>query len=410
MSESGSIFIYGINYAPEVTGVGRYTADIAQYLAEKDSVVEVVTAAPHYPGWKIHSGFKNRFSKAVERSVLVWRCPLILREKSVGIWRLVPPLSFAILSAPLAAWRILRQRPTTVLCIEPTLLTAPIALMAAKLVGAKTVLHIQDLEFDAAFAVGHLRSQVLQRIAAGVERLILRHFDTIITISRQMRERILSKKVDPARVKVVRNWVDLDKIKPMNLPSSYRKELGFSVSDFVVLYAGNIGPKQALPVLLEAADQLNAHSDIKFVLAGDGPEKERLIAQFGGLPNVHFLSVQPEDSLCDLLNLPNVHVLPAQKGTADLVLPSKLGGMLASGKPSIVLAEPRSELHEFLEGCAFLFPPGDSTVLAKAILELYQKPDISGDLQWSAKVNELSSVTNLATFRFLLLDATCESV
>jgi colanic acid biosynthesis glycosyl transferase WcaI len=275
--------------------------------------------------------------------------------------------------------------------------------LAAKLVGARSVLHIQDLEFDAAFAVGHLRSPVLQKMAARVERFILRRFDSIITISRQMRLRILDKGVIADRVTVVRNWVDLDKIKPLDGSSTYRRELDFSQSDFVVLYAGNIGPKQALPVLLEAAERLKDVSSIKFVLAGDGPEKDQLIARFGGLPNVRFLPVQPEDRLCDLLNLPDVHVLPAQKGTADLVLPSKLGGMLASGKQSIVLAETDSELHDFLSGSALLLPPGDSAMLANAILDLHQSPHVDTNSQRSLRIGELSSATNLRSFRSALL-------
>ncbi len=88
--------------------------------------------------------------------VRVTRCPLILKRPMKGIWRLIAPLSFAVTSAPIAIWSTLRQRPKTVVVVEPTLFVAPMALLCARLVGARTLLHVQDLEVDAAFAMGHL--------------------------------------------------------------------------------------------------------------------------------------------------------------------------------------------------------------------------------------------------------------
>jgi colanic acid biosynthesis glycosyl transferase WcaI len=137
------VFIYGINYAPELTGVGRYTGAIGRYLADRGVAVDVVTAPPHYPGWAPRDGFCNRYSVERQSSQRITRCPLILRKKMLGIWRLIAPLSFAATSAPLALWRILTTRPQAVLCVEPTLASAPLALLAAKLVGARTFLHVQ---------------------------------------------------------------------------------------------------------------------------------------------------------------------------------------------------------------------------------------------------------------------------
>jgi colanic acid biosynthesis glycosyl transferase WcaI len=136
------VFIYGINYAPEPTGVGRYTGELGSYLAQQGLEVEVVTAAPHYPGWAVQGGYRNRFSVERLDGARVTRCPLLLRIEMRGVWRALAPLTFALTSAPIAVWRIFTTRPDIVLCVEPTLFSAPAALLAAKIVGARTVLHV----------------------------------------------------------------------------------------------------------------------------------------------------------------------------------------------------------------------------------------------------------------------------
>ncbi|WP_036259732.1 WcaI family glycosyltransferase [Methylocapsa aurea] len=361
------ILIYGINYAPEMIGVGRFTGEIGAYLAERGYDAAVVTAPPHYPGWRVAPPFRAlRYASEMRDGVKVLRCPLVLRTEMRGIWRLVAPASFALSSAPVALWRIVRTRPALVLCIEPTLFVAPVALLA-RLFGARVILHVQDLEIDAAFAVGHLKGGWLKSCVAKAESWLLRRFTGVITISGQMRKRLIAKGVEPSRIGIVRNWVDLGKIKPLDGPNGFRRELGLSDADFVILYAGNVGAKQALEVVLDAARLLAGKPNLHFVIAGDGPEKQRLMRDYADLRAVHFLPLQPEARLCELLNLANLHVLPQSQGAADLVLPSKLGGMLASGKPVLATADAGTELFEVLNGAAILVPAGDSVAMAAEI-------------------------------------------
>lgn len=365
------ILIYGMNYAPELAGVGKYTGEIAEYLAAEGADVTVVTTPPHYPGWAVQDGFRNRYSRSVANDVRVLRTPLLLRRKMKGVWRLLAPLSFAASSAPVVFWQILRRKPETVFCVEPTLFAAPVAQLAAKLVGAKTVLHVQDLEVDAAFAVGHLGALgFLKALGYAFERFTLKRFDKVITISNRMAEKLVEKGVKPQNMALVRNWVDLSHIYPMTEESPYRAELGFTKDDFVVLYSGNIGAKQGLTVLLDAAEQLRRQSNIQFVIAGEGPLKDALQARYGVLPNLRFLPFQPYARLNEFLNMADLHALPQEKGAADLVLPSKLGGMLASGKPVLVTADEGTELAEFARGGAIVVPPGNVDHIVKNIVKL----------------------------------------
>lgn len=362
------VLVYAMNAAPEIAGVGKYTGEIAQHLADIGADVRLVTTPPHYPGWAVQKGYRNRYSSAVERGVRILRAPLVLRRKMRGVWRLFAPMSFAITSMPVVAWQILRYRPDVVFCVEPTLFAAPVAQSLARLVGARTVLHVQDLEVDAAFAVGHLGGRPwLRRMAHAFEHAVLRRFDNVVTISNRMAERLVAKGVDSNRVAVVRNWVDDSHIFPMDRTSPYRQEQAFAVGDFVILYSGNIGAKQGLAVLLEAAFRLRHDERMQFVIAGEGPSKSELQARYGSLPNVRFLPFQPYARLNEFLNMADLHVLPQERGAADLVLPSKLGGMLASGRQVLVTAEKGTELADFLGDIAHLIEPGDPQAMAAAI-------------------------------------------
>jgi colanic acid biosynthesis glycosyl transferase WcaI len=393
------IFIYGMNYAPEPIGVGRYTGEIGAYLVNQGHQVEVVTAAPHYPGWSVKPPFSNSFSVERAPGLRVYRCPLALHRDMRGFWRLLAPLTFAFTSAPVAAWRILTIRPDTVLCIEPTLFSAPIALVAAKLVKARTVLHVQDLEIDAAFAVGHLTGGWLKAVARMYERFTVRRFEAVVTISEEMRCRLRFMGVRQERSVVIRNWVDLTRIRPTPGPNRFRLQLGLTNEHLLALYAGNLGPKQALQVVLDAAERLVDRPEVVFVIAGEGPELARLEAR--SLPNVRFLPLQPEALLAELLAAADVHLLPQDAGAADLVLPSKLGGMLASGKALLVQADEGSELYRFLSGAAIIVPAGDADALAGAIRAW--KPDSPRSAQRRQDLAlEMSAATILPRFRKVL--------
>ncbi len=368
---TGKVLVYGMNYAPEMAGVGRYTGEIAEHLAAEGKTVTVVTTPAHYPGWVVQEPYRNGYQTEQLNGVTVIRCPLMLRRKMEGVWRLLAPISFAATSLPAVLWQFIRHRPDTVLCIEPTLIAAPFAVLAAKLTGAKTILHVQDLEVDAAFAVGHIGGKPwLRRLGYSFERTIMRAFDRVVTISNRMAEKIAEKGVPEANVSVIRNWVDLEQIFPLDGPNPYRNELGYGPNDFVVLYSGNLGAKQGLHVLLDAAAALAEERSIHFVIAGEGPAKPDLIARYGHLERVKFLPFQPYARLNAFLNMADLHALPQDASAADLVLPSKLGGMLASGRPIVVTAASGTEIFEFLGQAAFITPPGDSEKLADAVRDV----------------------------------------
>src|ERR1700733_7781671 len=162
------ILIYGLNYAPELTGTGKYTAEMAEALAALGHDVRVVCAPPYYPEWKVADGFtwwRNR--REVMRGVQLWRAPLWVPKRPSGLKRLMHLASFAAASLPALAAHV-RWRPQVVMTIAPSLLNAPAALALSYVTRARSWLHIQDFEVDAAFDLGLLKSKGAGRIALAV--------------------------------------------------------------------------------------------------------------------------------------------------------------------------------------------------------------------------------------------------
>jgi colanic acid biosynthesis glycosyl transferase WcaI len=274
--------------------------------------------------------------------------------------------TFAATSLPLLARQAL-WRPDAVMLIAPTLMCAPATLLLARITRASAWLHIQDYEVDAAFDLGLLKSSRAARVARWFESALLRRFDTVSSITRQMSERATAKGVLPARVVCLPNWVDASSIFPLPRASEYRQQLGIPDEQKVVLYSGNMGAKQGIETLADAAALLAARTDITFVFCGSGVAKEGLLARCRGLANCIFIPLQPAERLNELLNLADIHVLPQRADAADLVMPSKLTGMFASGRATVAMARRGTALHEAVASRGVVVPPDNVRALAAAI-------------------------------------------
>lgn len=376
------LLIYGINFAPELTGIGKYSGEMAQWLAHRGHAVEVVTAPPYYPAWQRAEGYPawgyQRETRGEGGSVRVTRCPLWVPSKPSGLKRLLHLASFALSSAP-ALWRALRdgsRRPDAVILVVPTLFTAPAALWLGRRYGVPVWLHVQDFEVDAMLGMGIVGGGGgLANLAYRFERWCLQGAAVASSITTKMVERLLAKGVAPQRAQLFPNWVDLSSVYPLPRPNAFRAELGLAETDVLVLYSGNMGEKQGLELVIEAARRLQAMPGLRFVLAGDGGARERLMAQAQGLTNLQWLPLQPAERLNLMLNAADIHVLPQRADAADLVMPSKLTGMLASGRAVVGTAAADTQLGGVLTQCGVRIEPGDAVALADALQALAQQPE-----------------------------------
>jgi colanic acid biosynthesis glycosyl transferase WcaI len=381
------LLVYGLNYAPELTGVGRYTSEMCRWLASVGHQVRVVTSYPHYPDWAVTAPYRSgRYSREQIDGVEVQRCPLFVPKSPSGTGRILSHLTFAMSSAPPLFATAIRFRPDVIFAVAPSLQNAPAALLAARLTGAKAWLHIQDFEIDSAFSLGILSGSRLRRCAEASEQSLLRRFDRVSTISAKMMERLAAKGVAAERRIESPNWVDTNAIQPQDRMTSLRAELGLTAESIVALYSGSMTLKHGLKTLVDSARQLrDLKPELTFVFCGSGAVRNDTMEQARGLSNVRFLDLQPADRLSELLSSADIHLLPQRSEVTDLVLPSKLAPMLASGRPVITMAAPGTQLATEVEGAGIIIPADDPAALTMAIRKLADNAELCRGLGEAAR-------------------------
>jgi colanic acid biosynthesis glycosyl transferase WcaI len=385
------ILLHGINYSPELTGIGKYSGEMAEWLAARGHRVRVVTAPPYYPAWRVRTDYRAWSYKTEPGNgpddVRVYRCPIYVPRRPSGNTRLLHLGSFMLSSLPImlsqAQWR-----PDVVLTVEPTLLSSIAGVTTARLAEAVAWLHVQDFEVDAAFGLGLLPGEGrAHRLAEMLDRRTMCLFDHISTVSEKMMQRLPEKGVPIEKTVMFPNWVDTDVIAPLPGVSRLRQQLGLGPERVVLMYAGNMGMKQGLELLPLLAQEFAPDPRIHFVFCGDGAYHAQLAGMVRGAANVTMLPLQPFDRLNDLLNAADIHLLPQRPDAADLVMPSKLTGMLASGRPVIATAAPGTQVALALGSCGIAVPPLDNSALFTAVRTLADEPQMRHALGVAARAH-----------------------
>ena len=380
------ILFLGINYPPEEIGIGLYSGDMCRAWAEMGHEVRAVAAAPYYPAWKVFAGYERRgWVRTFEDGVDVTRCPIYVPAEPTGPRRILHHLSFLASSFFPMMKAAVGTKPALVFTSAPSLIAAPLAWLAARLCGAKCWLHIQDFEVEAMLATGLVKGGLANRLGALFERTLFRRFDQVSSISPQMCRKLVEKGVSPERVYELRNWADIERVRPLTRTSAYRELWGINTRH-VALYSGNIANKQGISIVLEAARLLKHRSDLTFVVCGEGPNRSELEGAAKGLDNIMFHDLQPRDRLGDLLGLATVHLMPQLATAADLLLPSKLTNMLASGCPVVATAGSETGLALEVEGCGIVTPPGEAASFAHAIEAIIDNPRLAQTLGAAARI------------------------
>lgn len=358
------------------------------WLSKHGVEATVVTTPPYYPDWAVQPPYKawkyqidaiasDRVSGLEPSSVKVLRCPLWVPRHVTGLKRIIHLASFGLSSIPAVLWMALRHRPDVIMTVEPSAFCLPTTWLAARLCGAKCWLHVQDFEVDAAFELGLLRSPLMRRIVMMMESFWMRRFDRVSSISPNMMMRLFQKGVDENNLRPFPNWVHCDVMYPMEetpdfCPRRNREEFGISPDRFVALYAGNMGAKQGLETLLEVAERWHASraTEIQLVVCGNGATRDQFVSAAEKLSNVVVLPVQPMDRFNALMNCADVHLLPQRADAADLVMPSKLTGMLATGRPVVAGAASGTQIADVVASRGIVVPPGDAASMADAVQKL----------------------------------------
>lgn len=371
-------------FPPEIGAPQNRLFELAIRLQKKGIDVSVLTAMPNYPQMKIHENYKGKcYCKETLSNLEVHRAWIYVSQSKAVISRLLNYFSFVISAFFVGLFKIKKQ---DVLMVEsPPLFLGITAYLLAKLKGAKMIFNVSDLWPESAEKLEIISNKTLLSMATKLEEFCYRKA-TLVSGQTQGIVKNISSRFPEKKVYWLKNGVDINfyDVNKTIEENAWRKEHNYSSGDFILFYGGIIGHAQGLDVILNAAKQLENYENIKFVLLGNGPEKERLLKLKAELRlnNLQFYDAVPKSQMQKIIMDTNASIIPLKR--LDLfkgAIPSKIFENLALKKPIILGVEGEAEELFIQQGkCGVSFTPEDSEDLAKQILHLYNNPDLVKEL------------------------------
>ncbi|MGQ0464253.1 MAG: WcaI family glycosyltransferase [Sporichthyaceae bacterium] len=367
-----NVLIVGINYAPELTSVAPYTTGLAEHLVSIGCSVEVLTGLPCYPEWRVPEGYRRGLRFPEQRNgVAVRRLRHYVPAQQDALRRGAYEFSFlghAAACTPVA-------RPDVVIGVTPALGGAVAAALLARRYGARLVLVVQDLVGSAATQSGIAGGNAVAGAAGRLESFALRRANAVAVVAEAFRPQVEAYGVAPERIAVVPNW--------SHVPSSaadraaVRASMGWGPELTVALHSGNMGQKQDLGNIVEAARLTRDRSDLLWVLMGDGSQRAALQELGAGLPNLRFLPLCPAETFPDVLAAADVLLLNERASVVDMSLPSKLTSYFTSGRPvaACVVPDGASARELARAGAPTPAPPGEPAALVSLVDRLCADPE-----------------------------------
>ncbi len=375
------------HFDPDVAPTGDVMSRLVAELARRGHRLEVITSLPWYRDHRIESGWEGRPSRTEStpwgRIVRVHPFPGSSRTSLVS--RAVSFAGFTVLAGIRTV--LARGRFDIVMAMSPPLTLGLPARLAARLRRIPFVFNVQDVFPDVAVEVGALRSRRVIAAFAALERHVYRTSDAVTVLSGDLQDNLVDKirarpgrGRDPgqsarAKVRVIPNFVDTERIAVQDRRNGYREEWGLG-DRTVVMYAGNVGYSQSLDLLVETARRMGHRSDVVFVVNGGGSAMGRLAEQARSLDNLVLVPLQPRERLPEVLAAADIHTVLLKQGLAKASVPSKTYSVLAAGRPVIASVDPGTEVTRMLADAeaGISLPPDDLDGFARAVESLVDDP------------------------------------
>lgn len=366
------LLVWGINYAPEITGIAPHNVALCEFLERNAHDVEMVTTFAYYPAWRKRDEDRGRIYRTdVVDGVRVHRCWHFVPRR-VSAWKRIIHEGTFVLTSTLRM--LFLKRPDIYVIASPPLLLGTAAWFVGKVKGAPFVFHVQDLQPDAAVGLGMLKPSVLTQALYWLEAFAYRHAIRVSGISPEILDAFRRKAIPESKLILFPNAIALPKDNEIPARGRFRAKHGFSPNEFLAIYAGNLGIKQGLALLLEAAELLRSDRDIRIVIAGDGAARESLEKemQARSLANVSMLPLQFGEDYKELLVDADVSLITQQSGSGNAFFPSKLLVTLAYSSPVVTVADEESALARVVTDGKFgrNIVPDRPELLANALREL----------------------------------------
>ena len=368
-----NITIISNHYSPEDSGIGLYSTGMAEFLAKKHNV-KVIAAMPYYPQWEIYPEYKekSKFCREIINNVEVFRFKQYTPKNPSFLKRIYQMCHFFIGSI-VNVFKI--KKNDVVIVVMPFTISILLGRMVKFFRGGKLLVHIQDFEFDAAFETGlSKKSGLLTKLVFYVERFLLNQADSISTISYGMLKKLETK--TSSATSYFPNWIDYSKINPgVSKPS-----LIFDPLKFNILYSGNIGAKQDWDFFIDFVSTCQEIEQVHIYLIGEGAKRKEVVESLRDFKNCTYYPPVRYEELNDLLCNADLHLLFQKDTVVDTVMPSKILGMMASAKPSIVTGHKDSEVKfnfEISKGGFYFYDKGKMEQIIGVLKELIQNPSQS---------------------------------
>lgn len=368
-----SVAVFGINSYPEEIGIAPYTTGIVRYLHKRDWHVEFITGLPHYPAWSVPGEYQTRWRRDEDLDgVQVTRLRHAVPDRQTAIRRGIYEATFFANGVSARPFNLI---PDLFVGVVPSLSGGLLATTYAKRYRRPVILVVQDLMANAAVQSGISGGGK----AAGATRMIeghtLRRADHVVIVAEAFRRSVRDYRVDERRISEIRNWSHIG--EPSADRASTRSALGWGRHEQIVLHAGNMGLKQALEYVVDAAKIAAERSPkTRFVLMGGGSQRAMLEERARGMGNITFLDPRPSEEFPDVLAAADVLLVNERHSVIDMSLPSKLTSYFRAGRP-VVAAVPNgataSEIHR--SGAGLVTTPESSEALVDAILQLGIDPE-----------------------------------
>jgi colanic acid biosynthesis glycosyl transferase WcaI len=362
------VLVWGINYAPEVTGIAPCNVALCEHLRGAGHDAEMLTSFAYYPDWKKAPADAGRlYRDDVIEGVPVHRCWHYVPARVSALKRILHEGTF-VLTSLLRALAL--QRPDVIVIVSPPLLLGAAGWLLGLLRRAPFVFHVQDLQPDAAVGLGMLKPSAFTRLLYRLEAFAYARAARVSGISRGMLRAFADKGVPAVKCIYFPNGLRLPEAAQSVPTGAWRARHGFGVDDFLAVYSGNLGMKQGLEVLAETA-RLLTDKRVRIVVCGQGAARARLeeaIAQ-EHLPNLTLLPLQDPDAYREMMGDTDVCLITQQAGTGQYFFPSKVLMALAFARPVLAVADPTSELAVALDEGHFGWcaRPGDAAGVAQAL-------------------------------------------
>jgi len=382
------VVVWGINYAPEISGIAPHNVALCEFLQRNGHNVEMVTTFAYYPAWRKRAEDRRQLFRTDRINVVrVHRCWHFV-PAHVSPWkRILHEASFVLTSTI----RILSlRRPDVYVVISPPLLLGAAAWFVVRLKRAPFIFHVQDLQPDAAVGLRMLRTGLFTRMLYWLEASAYKHATRVSGISDEILDAFRRKGVPDERLILFPNTVVLPAAAEIPARGRFRAKYGFAADEFLAVYAGNLGVKQGLQVLLDAAELLRERQAIRIVICGDGAARKALEADVRArnLANVSMLPLQFGQDYPELLVDADVSLITQQSGSGNAFFPSKLLITLAYSSPVVTVADEESALARVVaEGrVGRNVVPGKPEQLANMLRDLADDRQQLRDCGWAGRV------------------------